>query len=68
MDDEREQPEGKDRITMSYDLVEYAWGIIANAGGGDWTTQTDDWQKAAAKWRDRYHEFLDEYPGLLHEE
>ena len=37
------------------DLLESAWGIIANAGGGDWTTQTDDWQRAAARWREEYH-------------
>ena len=37
------------------DLLESAWGIIANAGGGDWTTQTDDWQIAAARWREKYH-------------
>lgn len=35
------------------DELELAWGIIANAGGGDWTRETPDWQKAAAAWRDR---------------
>lgn len=34
--------------------VEEAWGIIANAGDGDWTTQTEEWQGAAEKWRDSY--------------
>jgi hypothetical protein len=34
------------------DIME-AWGIIANVGGGDWTTQTQEWQDAAARWRDR---------------
>jgi len=38
------------------DLLEYAWGIIANAGGGDWTKESKDWQEAAARWRDRYHQ------------
>ena len=32
----------------------WAWSIIANAGGGDWTRETPEWQVAAAKWRDRY--------------
>ncbi len=40
------------------DLLYYAWGIIANAGGGDWTTQTDDWQKAAASFREQWHELI----------
>lgn len=41
------------------DLLELAWGVIANAGGGDWTTQTEEWQEAAARWRDRYHAALE---------
>ena len=36
------------------ELLEYAWGIIANAGGGNWETQTPEWQKAAARWREDY--------------
>lgn len=34
--------------------VEEAWGIIANAGDGDWTSQTAEWQGAAERWRDNY--------------
>lgn len=37
------------------DLLYEAWGVIANAGGGDWTTQTDEWVEAAVRWRDRFH-------------
>jgi len=40
------------------ELLELAWGVIANAGGGDWTTQTPEWQEAAARWRDQYHAAL----------
>lgn len=40
------------------DLLESAWGVISNAGGGDWTTETAEWQKAAGAWRDRYFEWL----------
>jgi hypothetical protein len=58
MNEENEQPDARDRITMAYDLVEYAWGIIANVSGSDWTLQNDVWQGAAAKWRDQYHQFL----------
>ena len=31
-----------------------AWGIIANAYGGDWTLASQEWQEAAARWRDTY--------------
>lgn len=38
------------------DGLELAWGIIANAGKpqGDWKSMPEDWQKAAAAWRDKY--------------
>lgn len=35
-------------------LLEAAWGIIANVSGGDWKKQDDGWQAAAASWRDTY--------------
>ena len=38
------------------ELLDLAWGIIANASGGDWEKESADWQEAAAQWRDRYHE------------
>ena len=57
------EEDGVDRVSAAHSLAEYAWGIIANAGGGDWTTQTDDWQKAAAKWRDQYHDYLRIFTG-----
>ena len=47
------------RRSGGMDLIEAAWGLIANAGEGNWETQTSDWQEAAAKWRDNYHKFLD---------
>ena len=37
------------------DLLEAAWGIIANANGGDWNKASPEWRDAAEKWRDRYH-------------
>lgn len=42
----------------STNLLNWAWTIIANAGGGNWEKETADWQEAAAKWRDEYHETL----------
>jgi hypothetical protein len=40
------------------DLLETAWGIIANAWGGDWERAGEDWRKAAERWRDDYHKQL----------
>lgn len=39
------------------DMLEAAWGIIANAGcpRGDWSGMPDDWREAAGRWRDAYH-------------
>lgn len=41
-------------------LLEMAWVIIANAGGGDWGKELPDWRAAAERWRDDYHR---EVPG-----
>jgi hypothetical protein len=38
----------------STNLLEWAWGIIANAHGGDWTKATSEWREAANLWRDSY--------------
>ena len=35
------------------DGLESAWGIIANAYGGDWDTAPPEWRKAAERWRDK---------------
>lgn len=32
--------------------MEIAWGIIANAYGGDWDKVQPGWKKAAERWRD----------------
>lgn len=39
----------------SANLLEWAWGIIANAGGGNWELESQGWREAAARWRDAYH-------------
>lgn len=41
------------------EAMEHGFGIIANAGGGDWSKESKDWQKAAVKFRERYHALLD---------
>lgn len=39
----------------SDDLLEAAWGIIANTGGGDWSKESTEWRRAAERWRGGYH-------------
>lgn len=39
-------------------LCEWAWGIIANAGEGNWKKESNDWQEAAEKWRDNWLDLL----------
>lgn len=48
------------------DLLERAWGIIANAGrditneGNGWENESEEWQEAAIRWRDDFHSLLKE--------
>ncbi len=35
-------------------LLEQAWGVIANAGQGNWDLECPLWKVAAERWRDRY--------------
>lgn len=46
------------QIREVVDSLEWAWCIIANAGGGNWQKETEQWAKAAAAWRDKYHEIV----------
>lgn len=40
--------------------METAWGIIANAHGGDWSKAAPEWKRAAERWRDEdWHVALD---------
>ena len=43
-----------------WDLVESAWGIIANASNSDWSKESKQWNVAAKAWRGRYHQALHE--------
>lgn len=36
------------------DVVEDAWGIIANVSGGNWNLQSAEWMAAAKRWRDAH--------------
>jgi len=42
--------EAKHRIADLRQQLDLAWGIIANAGGGDWSKESQEWQEVAAKW------------------
>ena len=54
-------------LAEASDLLMLAWGVIANTGGGNWDTQSEDWKHAAARWRDKWTEFnsyiCSEYKG-----
>lgn len=45
------------------DLLERAWGLIANAGGGNWETQDPAWIEAAKWWRDTWHTLMVDAPA-----
>lgn len=47
------------------EILEFAWTIVCNAGCGattngeiGWHNESKDWQEAAARLRDRYHDYL----------
>jgi hypothetical protein len=40
------------------DIAYNAWCVIANVSNGDWTKQSQEWQDAAARWRDQWHATL----------
>jgi hypothetical protein len=44
------------------DAAEMLWVVLANVSGGDWTKQSQEWQEAAARWRDNYFGALASLP------
>ena len=46
-----------ERLRLSEEL---AWGLIANSYHSDWNLASDEWQRSAARWRDKYHAALKE--------
>lgn len=42
-------------------IIETAWGVIANAGQGDWERESPEWKEAAERWRQLYHDMLDRH-------
>lgn len=61
----RPQAEGSATAVPADYLLDFAWGIIANAGGGDWNNETCEWREAAVKWRDQWEATLPG-PGRPH--
>jgi hypothetical protein len=55
-----------DALTRERDQLraaaEMLWVVIANVSGSDWSTQTEEWQEAAARWRDAYFAALKPTP------
>jgi hypothetical protein len=47
-----------DELQQLREQLEIAWGVIANAGDGDWDKESRRWQDAAIKWRDSYFSSL----------
>ena len=49
-----------DEIERLRESEELAWGLIANAYGGDWdlASEASGWKAAAIRWRDAYHATL----------
>ncbi len=50
--------DGTLKTEPGFDLIEMAWGLIANAYGGNWQMASKEWEGAAARWRDAYHRHL----------
>jgi hypothetical protein len=48
------------KLREAQERIPWAWSIIANVSGGDWSKQSQDWQDAAAQWE----QIGDPYEGL----
>lgn len=49
----------KEQVRWSNDHLETAWGVIANAQGGDWDRDgIPGWKQAAERWRDEYFDHM----------
>jgi len=46
------------------ELLMEAWGLIANASGGNWRLETEAWRRAAVRYRDKWHAHMDENKQL----
>lgn len=46
------------KLTRAYIALDLAWGLVANAGGGDWGKESRTWKEAAEAWRDEYWDVI----------
>lgn len=46
------------KLLRNRELLNMAWALIANASGGDWSQQSEEWQENAMQWRQTYVGFL----------
>ena len=47
-------------LAVRDELLELAWGLIANANEGDWVLTDAKWHAAAIDWRENWHRLLTE--------
>jgi len=47
----------QDSVSKLDDFITDAWGLIANAYGGDWEKATPDWKGAAERWREKFLDY-----------
>ena len=44
-------------VNTASDMLMEAWGVIANAGDGNWKRESLSWREAAAQWREKWLKF-----------
>lgn len=42
------------RLAKAHVALDLAWGLVANAGGGNWDRESLEWKEAAERWRDEF--------------
>lgn len=47
------------------DIIELAWGVIANANGGNWDTATDEWKQLAWEVEKGYYTNIRKVPEVV---
>lgn len=57
---EYEPTEEEAATAAMFDALEDAWGVIANAHGGEWGLAEPDWVQAAVRFREKWNAILDQ--------
>ena len=50
----------KQKVKEFVNAAEMLWVVLANVSEGNWSLQSEEWQKAASRWRDNYFKKLEE--------